>query len=145
MKPRGIVFNQEEVLNGLSGRLKVVIRKMRTRRPLAKTLHDKNGRPCTVFCPWRNGQELWVKETWAAAGEVGDEVEYRADNHDPKDGKWRSAMHMPHHLSRLSYVVTCIEITKFTTNDQDQEWYWRISVSPVFPSQREKICQIKLK
>lgn len=54
----------------------------------------------------RKGDRLWVRETWAPAGVVGDEVEYRADNPDPTTSKWRTPLHMPRSASRILLELT---------------------------------------
>lgn len=60
---------------------------------------------------YRPGDRLWVRETWAKAGEVGDRVEYRADNPDPESARWRPCIHMPRWASRITLEVTgvCID------------------------------------
>jgi hypothetical protein len=58
------------------------------------------------WCPFgKDGDRLWVRETWAKAGEVGDEDEYRADNPDPLGARWRSSTSMPRSYCRLILEV----------------------------------------
>lgn len=64
-------------------------------------------------CPYgAPGDRLWVRETWAKAGEVGDSVEYRADNGDPTNGRWRPSIHMPRRVSRLTLEVTDVRVER---------------------------------
>ena len=66
-----------------------------------------------VDCPFGVvGQGLWVRETWAKAGEVGDHTEYRADNPDPLSGRWRPSIHMPRWASRLSLTITDVRVQR---------------------------------
>jgi hypothetical protein len=58
------------------------------------------------------GDRLWVRETWAKAGEVGDEVEYRADNHDPLGAKWRPSIFMTRNKSRIDLEVTGVRVER---------------------------------
>jgi hypothetical protein len=58
------------------------------------------------------GDQLWVRETWAKAGEVGDEIEYRADNHDPAAAKWRPSIFMPRWASRLTLEVVGVRVER---------------------------------
>lgn len=64
-------------------------------------------------CPYGvEGDRLWVRETWAKAGEAGDAVEYRADNHDPRAARWRPSIHMPRWASRLTLAVTGVRVER---------------------------------
>ena len=64
-------------------------------------------------CPYgQPGDRLWVRETWAKPGEVGDYTEYRADNDDPLGAKWRPSIHMPRHVSRLTLEVTGVRVER---------------------------------
>jgi hypothetical protein len=56
------------------------------------------------------GDKLWVKETWA--GEVGDEVEYRADNPDPTGGRWKPSIFMPRKASRITLEITAVRLER---------------------------------
>lgn len=82
---------------------------------------------------WRQGDILWVRETWAAVretaytcgdGEVdeiletitgppsrmagNERVEYAADG--PQDGPWRPSIHMPRWASRFDLTVTGVRL-----------------------------------
>lgn len=64
-----------------------------------------------VTCPFgAPGDTLWVRETWAPAGVVGDGLEYRADNADPLSGRWTPSIHMPRWASRLTLRVTDVRV-----------------------------------
>jgi len=71
---------------------------------------DMGGIQCPYGVP--GGTRLWVRETWAKAGEVGDATEYRADNHDPSAGKWRPSIHMPRWASRITLAVTAVRVER---------------------------------
>lgn len=64
-----------------------------------------------VRCPFgQPGDRLWVRETWARAGEVSDVVDYRADNPDPVSARWRPSIHMPRWASRITLEITGVHI-----------------------------------
>lgn len=64
-------------------------------------------------CPYGEpGDRLWVRETWAKAGEQGDRVEYRADTADPKAGKWRPSIFMPSWASRITLEVESVRVER---------------------------------
>lgn len=66
-----------------------------------------------LCCPYGNvGDRLWVRETWAKPGEVGDHTEYRADNPDPLGAKWRPSIHMPRWASRLTLEITQVRVER---------------------------------
>lgn len=92
------------------------------------------------FAPWKAGDRLWVRETWAALGNedglpVNDKDEavewgpgvaciYRADTKPgeygadvlPDEGqwfgKWRPSIHMPRWASRISLEVTEVRVQR---------------------------------
>lgn len=67
----------------------------------------------SIKCPFNKvGDRLWVRETWAKAGEIGDAIEYRADNPDPLTGKWRSPIHMPRWASRITLEITGVKVER---------------------------------
>ncbi len=87
------------------------------------------------------GDRLWVREAFAehpggtildAAGGCEDfiapYVEYRADTARPCIGKWRSPIHMPRSLSRLTLTVTDVrvqrvqEITEADAKAEGVDW-----------------------
>lgn len=55
------------------------------------------------------GCTLWVRETWAKPGEVGDHTEYRADNPDPTAGRWRPSLLMPRWAARITATLVEVE------------------------------------
>ncbi len=125
-KERPILFSGPMVRAILEGR------KTQTRR-VAKTspssssstghfVHLSHGRSIETderalpFCPYgQPGDRLWVRETWAKAGEVGDDIEYRADNPDPLGAKWRPSIHMPRWASRITLEITGVRVERLTS------------------------------
>ena len=66
-----------------------------------------------IKCPYGTvGDRLWVRESWAKSGEVGDATEYRADNPDPIGAKWRPSIHMPRWASRIDLEITGIRVER---------------------------------
>jgi uncharacterized protein YhfF len=75
--------------------------------------HVVEGAGQIATCPYgQPGDRLWVRETWAKAGEIGDETEYRADNDDPTAGKWRPSIHMPRWASRITLEITAVRVER---------------------------------
>jgi hypothetical protein len=63
------------------------------------------------------GDKLWVKETWAKNPYVGSDFIYRATEKEPEryissQNKWRSSLHMPKTVSRLSLEITNIRVER---------------------------------
>lgn len=104
--------------------------------------------PVEVKCPYPVGRELWVRETWADVNNGPDEypqIVYRAeratawhDNHrtsdlhylpsdwEPRDGRWRSPIHMPRWASRITLDVTgvrCERLQEITERDAEAEGF----------------------
>ena len=77
---------------------------------------QRTGKP--IVCPFgREGDRLWVKETWAVLTGNGVRTVYRADGEDPREGwvdkkgvrprmKWRPSTQMGRARSRLTLRVT---------------------------------------
>lgn len=133
MKERPILFSAPMVRAILDGR------KTQTRRVMkvqpGDVLWRSNGRdwlwldnddgpltepaPC-IRCPYGvPGDRLWVRETWAKPGEVGDSIEYRADNDDPLAGRWRPSIHMPRWASRITLEVTGVRVERLQDISED--------------------------
>ncbi len=81
---------------------------------------------CKTFrLPWKVGDVLWCRETWAYFG--GDEylyqqepgsVSYRADAIGtevcfPPGGRWRPSIHMPRWACRLRLEVTDVQLERY--------------------------------
>src|SRR5690606_36915160 len=77
------------------------------KREFLDSMHAKWPQALLEFAPCREGERLWVKETWAPAHGAGQAVVYRADELALRAGgrKWRSPLHMPREASRLCLVV----------------------------------------
>jgi len=90
----------------------------------------------TISCPYgRYGTNLWVRETWAA-GYCSEDLSpsqlsrqfythenggfwYKADGYAPRTpqtpiGRWRSSIHMPRWVSRLTLEITGIRVERLT-------------------------------
>ena len=97
------------------------------------------------FAPWKPGDHLWIRETWAPVPTPGgygcapDACEreamriYRADGDRPDlrkwsdgsprwDGRWRSASAMPRWASRLVLEVAGVEVEK-----GPEGWFWVVN------------------
>jgi hypothetical protein len=75
--------------------------------------------------PWKVGQRLWVRETWAYSPTGFD---YRADCELPPCGneKWRPSIHMPRKASRLSLELTDVRaerLQEITESDATAEGF----------------------
>lgn len=73
--------------------------------------------------PYRPGDRLWVRETWAAYHHIaGGKVLYEADGKDYLDNdhltvphefiKWRPSIHMPRAASRITLEVTDVRVER---------------------------------
>lgn len=126
-----IIFSTESVRAILEGR------KTQTRRVVFKDGDDINHNPwwCSgshwqdgdelMKCPWKKGQRLWVRETWAEdtpepkeAYPCDLEVVYRADG-DCQDMWWRSPIHMPRWASRITLEVTEVRVERLQKIGKD--------------------------
>lgn len=131
MKERPILFSGEMVRAILEGR------KTQTRRVVKPELPNKpteiSGKSwgnvnggfyyCGVKCPFgRQGDRLWVRETWA--GNQGD-IRYRANRdslHNFK--KWSPSIHMPKWACRLVLEIVSVRVERLndiTEGDAQQE------------------------
>lgn len=116
MKERPILFSAPMVRAIVAGT------KTQTRR-IVKPGVLEDGWPIAYAaerCPYgAPGDRLWVRETWAKAGEVGDDIEYRADNPDPLGARWRPSIHMPRWASRLLLEVTAVRVERLQDISED--------------------------
>lgn len=103
-------------------------RKTQTRR-VVKPQPIFDSKPDAWDCPYgQPGDLLWVRETWAAAGQHDDraprdittrmvrDVWYQAQEADRRPnfmrGRWRPSIHMPRWASRLTLKVTGIRVER---------------------------------
>lgn len=67
-------------------------------------------------CPYSVFDRLWVRETWNA--DWCDHVIYKADGGSaveagyPKEPRWRSPIHMPRWVSRITLEVTAVRVER---------------------------------
>lgn len=121
MKP--ILFNTEMVRAILEGR-KTVTRRPVNPQPKAALfpMPDSMCWPgCFANCeepaiyrpPYKIGDILWVRETWA---EMPYGFVYRADNEDPEgwepDDRWHPSIHMPREAARIFLRVTDVRVER---------------------------------
>jgi hypothetical protein len=105
-----MLFKPEMVRSILSGR------KTQTRRPVPDLWES---RVPFAFPPWRAGDRIWVRETWAPIPAerpwgywtnpkwVGRNYWYAADNDKPTwGGRWQPSIFMPREACRLKLDVT---------------------------------------
>ena len=76
------------------------------------------------MCPFgRNGDTLWVRETWCIADDGVDyPFLYRADNWTEcpsADGKWKPSIFMPRSASRITLEITAVRVERL--NDISEE------------------------
>lgn len=74
------------------------------------------------FARYRPGDRLWVREAWAKVGDAEDDIHacpdlrvhayYRADATCPEHNRWRSPIHMPRRVSRLTDIVTEVRVQR---------------------------------
>ena len=64
---------------------------------------------------WQAGDRLWGREAFSFDGPNGytTEVFYRADGYEyGREGGWKSPIHMPRHVSRLTLTVTEVRVQR---------------------------------
>lgn len=133
MNEKPILFNAEMVNAILSGR------KTQTRRIISeKTLHlfdvaacagechplelrdDRSQSYYLEFCPLgKSGDQLWVRETFAAGLCTESTLAYRATHktEDLEEGwgetiKWTPSIHMPRWASRINLLITGVRVER---------------------------------
>lgn len=82
--------------------------------------------PC-LKCPYgQPGDRLWVRETWglgtvniAGSGRNLPRELFRADGDSPPPMGWRSPMHMPRAMSRLTLEVTAVRVERLQDISDD--------------------------
>lgn len=118
-RERPILFSSPMVRAILAG-AKTQTRRVVKMTPLVEYDIRATGFPREADCPYGwIGDQFWVRETWAKAGEVGDQVEYRADNPDPRGGKWRPSFFMPRALSRIQLEITDVRSQQLQEISED--------------------------
>ena len=67
-----------------------------------------------VYPKHQVGDRLWVRETWTHDGCADGLTAYRADGAEPNhiSCRWRSPIHMPRRLSRLTLTITHVQIRR---------------------------------
>lgn len=83
--------------------------------------HFRFGMPID-FCPYgREGDRLWVRESWRAMDDIptsrlapGDQIFYRADYPFPVayGQKWKPSIHMPRWASRITLEIVRVRIER---------------------------------
>lgn len=68
---------------------------------------DRNEPINIIRCPYRVGDLLWVRETWATVQATGETV-YRADGVFSDGAPWRPSIFMPRWASRITLEVTAV-------------------------------------
>lgn len=123
MTERPIIFSAPMVRAILDGKKTQTRRIVRTR--------DLSAAPGpSPACPYGGpGDRLWVREAFAGvqAGPNGEarwvEVTYRADN-GGRVGRWRSPIHMPRQLSRITLAIAAVrseDLHAITEDDARRE------------------------
>jgi hypothetical protein len=84
--------------------------------------HDVSTQRLLELLPYRVGDRLWVKETFAKVGDNEDDVHacpdmrvqayYRADSVQPEALSWRPSIFMPRWASRIALTVTGARIER---------------------------------
>ncbi|MBP3538571.1 MAG: ASCH domain-containing protein [Oscillospiraceae bacterium] len=122
MKP--ILFNTEMVCAILDGRKTVTRRVVKPQYGGALEVHDDVGgvaslcERCGSLCkglkpPYRPGDILYVRETWAAWSPtygMAPELHYKANGENLPGLKWRPSIHMPREAARLFLRVTDVRV-----------------------------------
>lgn len=131
MAERPILFNTEMVRAILEGR-KTQTRRLVKNIPLYEPYFedvdgmpyacDREGEwhPAVEFSPIRNGDVLWVRETWQRLFDHrGWRYEYKADHNDDEPLRlggmyiaWRPSIHMPREAARLFLMVKDVRIER---------------------------------
>ena len=128
MKP--ILFNTEMVKAILDGRKTVTRRLVKLignpawtgYSPDGAVLYGSNNIPAAK-APYRPGDILWVRETWAvwsATNGIAPRIYYKADKDAPVSIRWRPSIHMPREAARLFLMVTGVRVERLqdiTPND----------------------------
>jgi hypothetical protein len=167
MREKSIIFSVQEVMDALAGLkiqkripfknqppsgeyvLATCLSATRDGRDIAKYrwvtvdgLRIVDGKQPYFSCPWKIGDQLWVRETWADTnGECGPMISYRANGDlflisdsypvdysrypgcnftmwagDLRRGEhghsWRPAVHMPRWASRITMTVASVRFEK---------------------------------
>jgi hypothetical protein len=102
MSEKPILFSGEMVRTILDGN------KTQTRRVVkSKPRHNQE-----MACPYgRNGDRLWVRETFGMLDCHHGQTVYRADGKDRfTDILWRPSIFMPRWASRITLEITCVRV-----------------------------------
>lgn len=135
MAEHPIIMSEDSVRAILRG-LKTATRRVLKPQPHAEIrtspfvpsgLEDGHGRE--LHCPYGvPGDRLWVRESWRPASSVenfetkllrASDVYYRADDVFTPGVRWRSALFMPWHLSRIRLKVTGVRVQRLQSVTDD--------------------------
>ena len=136
MSVKPILFNTDMVRAILTG-TKTVTRRVVKPQPELRPVpgeagcYTYRGIPCGLngllnFAPYRPGDILWVRETWAHVNEsIGmglktKKIIYRANYSDieAEGWKWRPSIHMPREAARIFLRVTDVRVERLQEIDE---------------------------
>lgn len=132
MKP--MLFNTDMVKAILAGK-KTVTRRVIKNVPenaypghcvMGAGLFDNETHQRVVAAPYKPGDVLYVRETWAFdTGDDGDEIgtgyfAYKADDLHHPDCKWRPSIHMPKEAARIFLRVTAVRAERLQSITPEQ-------------------------
>lgn len=91
--------------------------------PYLKVPHA-DGTRHRVYCKYQDGDQLWIRETWAADDRDG-RINYKADWKDiGVYWKWKPSIHMPREASRIQLEVLKVRVERLndiTESDAENE------------------------
>lgn len=100
-------------------------------RKIKTVTHTPEGNPYIeiVKCPWKVGDRIWVKETFAEFAGIGDSNPwvYRATSPEfdiePRihlvNQKWRSPIYMPRAASRITLEITDVRVERLQSISEE--------------------------
>lgn len=119
MAEKPILFNTDMARAILEGR------KTQTRRPITPQTLEKfinliwNANENIHHCPYRVGDTLWVRETWAYQFGL---YWYKAGPFPPNTippVKWKPSIHMPKEASRIKLLVKSVRVERLQEITED--------------------------
>ena len=114
-------------------------RKTQTRRVIKPNIIEKgtnwfwNPNENVNLAPYKPGDILWVRETWAKRIHSDNRYYYKADNNlgavfNRENNKWRPSIHMPRKAARLFLKVKDVRVERLQDTSQ---WVWVIELERV--------------